>query len=152
MPLRKWKNTKKKERKKRKNSMSDLYKKRSDLIIDYISQILVYGSDTTGNIAVNKNEFEDGEYLILAVSVVKNSYFRWHDLGIKLEDSKEFYKVILKDILDKFKEFNIITGENNIIISSSVNNNKLDISFTFVDTKIQKWFEKECKAFYNEIK
>ncbi len=30
----------------------DIYKKRTNLIIDYISQILVYGSNTNGNIGI----------------------------------------------------------------------------------------------------
>ena len=73
----------------------ELFNKRSFLINDYISQILVYGSNTSGSIGINKSQFDDGNYLILTVSVIKNSYFRWHDLGIKTTDSLEFYKVVL---------------------------------------------------------
>ena len=63
---------------KKQEKIDSIYQKRSDLIIDYISQILVYGSDTKGIVSVDKNKFDDGNYLILTVSVIKNSYFRWN--------------------------------------------------------------------------
>lgn len=129
---------------------TELYQKRSDLIIDYISQILVYGSNTSGSISIDKNQFEDGKYLILTVSVIKNSYFRWHDLGILATDSVVFYKIVLNNILDKFKTFNISFDNNKIIISSSVNCNKLDIYFTFTNKKEKDWFQKQEKLFYNK--
>lgn len=128
----------------------ELYQKRSDLIIDYISQILVYGSNTSGSISIDKNQFEDGKYLILTVSVIKNSYFRWHDLGILATDSVDFYKIVLNNILDKFKTFNISFDNNKVIISSSVNCNKLDIHFTFTNKKEKDWFQKQEKLFYNK--
>lgn len=129
---------------------TELYQKRSDLIIDYISQILVYGSNTSGSISIDKNQFEDGKYLILTVSVIKNSYFRWHDLGILATDSVNFYKIVLNNILDKFKTFNISFDNNKVIISSSVNCNKLDIHFTFTNKKEKDWFQKQEKLFYNK--
>lgn len=129
---------------------TQLYQKRSDLIIDYISQILVYGSNTSGSISIDKNQFEDGKYLILTVSVIKNSYFRWHDLGILATDSVDFYKIVLNNILDKFKTFNISFDNNKVIISSSVNCNKLDIHFTFTNKKEKDWFQKQEKLFYNK--
>lgn len=129
---------------------AELYQKRSDLIIDYISQILVYGSNTNGSISIDKNQFEDGKYLILTVSVIKNSYFRWHDLGILATDSVDFYKIVLNNILDKFKTFNISFDNNKVIISSSVNCNKLDIHFTFTNKKEKDWFQKQEKLFYNK--
>lgn len=129
---------------------TELYQKRSDLIIDYISQILVYGSNTSGSISIDKNQFEDGKYLILTVSVIKNSYFRWHDLGILAIDSVNFYKIVLNNILDKFKTFNISFDNNKVIISSSVNCNKLDIHFTFTNKKEKDWFQKQEKLFYNK--
>ena len=76
--------------------MNELFEKRTELILDYISQILVYGSDTTGVLNLEKHDFDDGKYMILTVSVVKNSYFRWHDLGIKNTDSKKFYDYLFK--------------------------------------------------------
>ena len=130
----------------------EILEKRSFLINDYISQILVYGSNTNGNISINKSKFDDGEYLILTVSVIKNNYFRWHDLGIKITDSLDLYKILLKDILDKFKEFDIRFSDNGIIISSKVNNNEIDIEFTFINKKDKNWFDKEKEAFYNKIK
>ena len=129
---------------------AELYQKRSDLIIDYISQILVYGSNTSGSISIDKNQFEDGKYLILTVSVIKNSYFRWHDLGILATDSVDFYKIVLNNILDKFKTFNISFDNNKVIISSSVNCNKLDIHITFTNKKEKDWFQKQEKLFYNK--
>lgn len=129
---------------------AELYQKRSDLIIDYISQILVYGSNTSGSISIDKNQFEDGKYLILTVNVIKNSYFRWHDLGILATDSVDFYKIVLNNILDKFKTFNISFDNNKVIISSSVNCNKLDIHFTFTNKKEKDWFQKQEKLFYNK--
>ena len=129
---------------------AELYQKRSDLIIYYISQILVYGSNTNGSISIDKNQFEDGKYLILTVSVIKNSYFRWHDLGILATDSVDFYKIVLNNILDKFKTFNISFDNNKVIISSSVNCNKLDIHFTFTNKKEKDWFQKQEKLFYNK--
>lgn len=129
---------------------AELYQKRSDLIIDYISQILVYGSNTSGSISIDKNQFEDGKYLILTVSVIKNSYFRWHDLGILATDSVDFYKIVLNNILDKFKTFNISFDNNKVVISSSVNCNKLDIHFTFTNKKEKDWFQKQEKLFYNK--
>lgn len=129
---------------------NELYKKRSDLIIDYISQILVYGSNTSGSISIDKNQFDDGKYLILTVSVIKNSYFRWHDLGILASDSVNFYKIVLSNILDKFKTFNISFDNNKIIMSSSVNCNKLDIYFTCTNKKEKDWFQKQEKLFYNK--
>lgn len=131
-------------------SNNELYKKRSDLIIDYISQILVYGSNTSGSISIDKNQFDDGKYLILTVSVIKNSYFRWHDLGILAADSVNFYKIVLSSILDKFKTFNISFDNNKVIVSSSVNCNKLDIHFTFTNKKEKDWFQKQEKLFYNK--
>lgn len=131
-------------------SNNELYKKRSDLIIDYISQILVYGSNTSGSISIDKNQFDDGKYLILTVSVIKNSYFRWHDLGILATDSVNFYKIVLNSILDKFKTFNISFDNNKVIVSSSVNCNKLDIHFTFTNKKEKDWFQKQEKLFYNK--
>lgn len=131
-------------------SNNELYKKRSDLIIDYISQILVYGSNTSGSISIDKNQFDDGKYLILTVSVIKNSYFRWHDLGILATDSVNFYKIVLSSILDKFKTFNISFDNNKVIVSSSINCNKLDIHFTFTNKKEKDWFQKQEKLFYNK--
>ena len=109
--------------------MDDIFKKRLDLISDYISQILVYGSDVMGKITIDKNEFEDGDFLILTVSVVKNSYFRWHDLGIKLSEGKKFCKYIKDNLKDKFEVFNITTNKNSFIIESEVNHNKIEIFF-----------------------
>lgn len=119
----------------------ELYQKRTDLIIDYISQILVYGSNTNGNITIDKNKFDDDKYLILTVRVIKNSYFRWHDLGILANESLSFYKLVLNNILDKFNKFNISFNKNSITISSDVNNNSLDISFNITTKKEEKWFQ-----------
>ena len=130
----------------------ELFNKRSFLINDYISQILVYGSNTNGSIGINKSQFDDGNYLILTVSVIKNSYFRWHDLGIKTTDSLEFYKVVLREILDKFKDFDILFIENGLKISSKVNNNCIDISFTLNNKKTKDWFASEKDLFYNSLK
>lgn len=132
--------------------MEDIFDKRSFLILDYISQILVYGNDTKGSICIDKNKFDDGKYLILTVSVIKNSYFRWHDLGILAKDSVKLYKVVIDGILDKFKDFNI-TFENNIIyISSSVNHNQIEVKFTFNNQKEKDYFEKQKNLFYNKNK
>ena len=130
----------------------DLYKKRTDLIIDYISQILVYGSNTNGNICINKNTFDDGDYLILTVNVIKNSYFRWHDLGIKVDEAKEFYEKISGAVLKKFKKFDIRYTANSLIISSKVNNNEVELSFTLLDKELEKWFETNKETFYNKLK
>ncbi len=119
----------------------ELYQKRTDLIIDYISQILVYGSNINGNITIDKNEFDDGKYLILTVRVIKNSYFRWHDLGVLANESLSFYKLVLNNVLDKFNKFNISFNKNSITISSDVNNNSLDISFNITNKKEEKWFQ-----------
>ena len=130
----------------------ELFNKRSFLVCDYISQILVYGSNTSGSIGINKSQFDDGNYLILTVCVIKNSYFRWHDLGIKTTDSLEFYKVVLREILDKFKDFDILFIENGLKISSKVNNNCIDISFTLNNKKTKDWFASEKDLFYNSLK
>lgn len=119
----------------------ELYQKRTDLIIDYISQILVYGSNINGSITIDKNEFDDGKYLILTVRVIKNSYFRWHDLGVLANESLSFYKLVLNNVLDKFNKFNISFNKNSITISSDVNNNSLDISFNITNKKEEKWFQ-----------
>ena len=133
--------------------MDTIYQKRNDLILDYISQILVYGSDTKGTNSIDKNQFDDGKYLILTVSVIKNSYFRWHDLGILAKDSLTLYKLVLDSIIDKFKEFEISFVDNNTInISSSVNHNQIDMHFTFTNQKEKDWFLKQEKMFYNESK
>jgi len=133
--------------------MDTIYTKRNDLILDYISQILVYGSDTKGTISIDKNQFDDGKYLILTVNVIKNSYFRWHDLGILAKDSLTLYKLVLDSIIDKFKEFEISFVDNNTInISSSVNHNQIDMHFTFTNQKEKDWFLKQEKMFYNESK
>lgn len=132
--------------------MNDLYQKRCDLILDYISQILVYGSDTKGTISIDKNQFEDGKYLILTVSVIKNSYFRWHDLGILAKDSLSFYKVVVEDVLKKFKTFNIDFDNNTIYISSLVNHNQIELHFTLTNQKEKDWFQKQEKLFYNNSK
>ena len=127
--------------------MKDLFNKRSFLINDYISQILVYGSNTNGNIGLS---LEDN--IILTVSVIKNNYFRCHDIGITNNDHLDFYKQLVSDILNKFKTFDIRFGEKNIIISSKVNNNEIDISFTLLDENDNNWFEKVKETFYNEVK
>ena len=133
--------------------MDTIYTKRNDLILDYISQILVYGSDTKGTISIDKNQFDDGKYLILTVNVIKNSYFRWHDLGILAKDSLTLYKLVLDSIIDKFKEFKINFIDNNTInISSSVNHNQIDMHFTFTNQKEKDWFLKQEKIFYNKSK
>ncbi len=131
----------------------DLYQKRIDLIIDYISQILIYGSHIHGNITIDKCPFEDGKYLVLTVQVVQNSYFRWHDLGILAKESLSFYPLILSTILDKFKDFNICFGDSNqISFSSLVNHNQINVSFTLTNSKEKNWFLKQKELFYNEDK
>ena len=134
-------------------SNNNIYQKRTDLIIDYISQILVYGSDTKGTISIDKNQFDDGKYLILTVNVIKNSYFRWHDLGILAKDSISLYKIVIDSILKKFKTFNINFSEHNTIhISSSVNHNQIDMHFTFTNQKEKDYFQKQENLFYNKNK
>ena len=135
------------------DNMNDIFQKRVDLILDYISQILVYGSDTKGTISIDKNQFEDGKYLILTVNVLKNSYFRYHDLGILAKDSLKLYKLVSSSILEKFKTFDIKFIENNTIrISSSVNHNFIDMHFTFTNQKERDWFSKQEELFYNNNK
>lgn len=134
------------------NKANDIIQKRCELILDYISQILVYGSDTKGNISIEKNKFDDGNYLILTVSVIKNSYFRWHDLGILSKDSTKLYEMIINSISDKFKEFNISFDNNNIYISSSVNHNQVDVHFTLTTKKEKDYFKKYIDLFYNKTK
>lgn len=135
------------------NNEDTIFQKRTDLILDYISQILVYGSDTRGVVSIDKNQFDDGKYLILTVSVIKNSYFRWHDLGILAKDSISLYKLVCTSILEKFKEFEIDFIDNNTIhISSSVNHNQIDMHFTFTNQKEKDWFQKQEKLFYNKNK
>ena len=124
--------------------MNELFEKRIFLINDYISQILVYGSNTNGNINLNKQD----DSLMLSVSVIKNAYFRFHNLGIDIKDTYSFYKELFNSILDKFKEFDIRFGNNNIIVSSKVNNNQIDISFTLFSKKDENLFEKVKKDFY----
>lgn len=133
--------------------MDSIYQKRNSLILDYISQILVYGSDTKGTISIDKNQFEDGKYLVLTVNVLKNSYFRYHDLGILASDSLSLYRLVCSSILEKFKEFDIRFIENHIIrISSSVNHNQIDMHFIFTNQKEKDWFLKQEKLFYNNNK
>lgn len=133
--------------------MDTIYQKRTDLIIDYISQILVYGSDTMGTISIDKNQFDDDRYLILTVSVLKNSYFRWHDLGILATDSLNLYRLVCFNILEKFTKFDIRFIDKHIIrISSSVNRNHIDMSFTLTNQKEKDWFLKQEKSFYSEDK
>ena len=127
--------------------MNKLFDKRSFLINDYISQILVYGSNTRGNINL---VLEDD--VLLTVSVIKNAYFRCHDLGIKTEEHLEFYKQLVQDIVNKFRTFDIRFGEKNIIISSKVNSNEIDIAFTLKDENDNNWFEKIKESFYNQVK
>jgi len=122
--------------------VSELFEKRCELILDYISQILVYGSDTLGVISLEKNKFDDGKYVIITVSVVKNSYFRWHDLGIKSVDSKKFYEYVFNKTVDKFKAFKLSTGNNYIIIKNEVNNNEIKFSFSLDKKTEHDWFEK----------
>lgn len=132
--------------------MEDLVQKRSDLIIDYISQILVYGSDTNGTISIEKNKFDDGNYLMMTVSVIKNSYFRWHDLGILSKDSVSLYKVVIDSVLEKFKDFDISFDNNVIYISSSVNHNQIDVHFTLTNQKEKDYLQKQEELFYNKNK
>ena len=116
----------------------ELFKKRTDLIIDYISQILLYGSNIKG------------KYLILTVNVIQNSYFRWHDLGIPAANSVSFYDFVLKAVLDKFKTFTItFYDDDSILISSSVNHNQITLHFTFTNQKEKDWFNRKEKKFYN---
>lgn len=133
--------------------MNEIYQKRTDLIVDYISQILVYGSNTTGTISIEKNQFDDGKYLILAVSVLKNSYIRWHDLGILANNSLNLYKIVCSSILEKFTEFDIRFIDKHIIcISSSVNHNHINIHFALTNQKEKDWFLKQQEQFYNRNK
>lgn len=127
--------------------MNKLFDKRSFLINDYISQILVYGSNTKGNI----NLVLESD-IILTVSVIKNSYFRYHDLGITESEHLDFYKQLCSDIINKFKVFDIRFGEKNIIISSKINSNQIDISFTLNTENDINWFEKVKESFYNQVK
>lgn len=121
---------------------NEIFEARVNLILDYIAQILVYGSNTNGSICLEKHKFDDGKYLIMTVSVIQNGYFRWHDLGIKAIDSKKFYDLVFKKIMEKFKEFSITINTNSIEIKSSVNNNQIRVSFS-IDTKTEKeWFNK----------
>lgn len=122
--------------------MNEIFSKRSELILDYISQILVYGSDTKGVITLGKHQFDDGKYLIMTVSVIKNNYFRWHDLGIKSIESKKFYDYIFQNIIQKFKTFSLSISENAIVIQSDVNHNVVEIQFS-LDKKVERdWFDK----------
>ncbi len=125
-----------------KASSNDLFEKRKILIIDYISQILVYGSNTPGIISFNTHAFDDGKYMIMTVSVVKNSYFRWHDLGIKSVDSLKFYKFIFNSIVEKFEKFNITLSDNKVVIKSDVNNNTISVSFSLTKKSEKTWFDK----------
>jgi len=124
--------------------MEDLFSKRSFLINDYISQILVYGSNTNGDIGLI---IEDN--IILTVSVIKNTYFRCHDLGINKNEHLAFFEKLVNDILDKFKSFDIRFGTNNIVISSKVNNNEIAISFTLDNKEDKNWFANIKKSYYN---
>lgn len=124
------------------DKISETFSKRNALILDYISQILVYGSDTKGVISLDKHQFDDGEYLIMTVSVIKNRYFRWHDLGIKSTESKKFYDYIFQSVIQKFKTFSLSISGNALIIQSDVNHNVVEVQFS-LDKKIEKdWFDK----------
>lgn len=124
------------------DKINEIFSKRSTLILDYISQILVYGSNTKGVITLDKNQFDDGKYLIMTVSVIKNNYFRWHDLGIKSIESKKFYDFIFQNIVQKFKTFSLSISGNALIIQSDVNHNVVEIQFS-LDKKVEKdWFDK----------
>ncbi len=132
--------------------MENIYQKRTNLIIDYLSQILVYGSNTKGTLSLTKNQFEDGKYLVLTVQVIKNSYFRWHDLGILAKDSLSLYSLVLSTILEKFEKFEIcFLSSNTISISSLVNHNCIEIHFTLTNQKEKNWFSKQQDLFYNKI-
>ncbi len=120
--------------------VDNIIDKRSNLIIDYLSQILVYGSNTKGEIAIERHDFDDGKYLVLTVAVIKNNYFRWHDLGIRVGDSLNLYKDVIHKIGDKFKEFSITKSNNEIIIASDVNKNKVIVKFNLQTKKDNEWF------------
>lgn len=121
---------------------TDIFEQRKDLIVDYISQILVFGANVSGTITLDKHDFDDGKYVIMTVNVIKNSYFRWHDLGIKSVDSVKLYKLVFNSIVDKFKAFNLSIVDNRLVIISDVNKNKIEISFS-LDKKSEKdWFDK----------
>lgn len=122
--------------------VNELFEKRCELILDYISQILVYGSDTSGIISLEKNKFDDGKYVIMTVNVIKNSYFRWHDLGIKSVDSKKFYDYVFNKTVDKFKTFKLSIVDNYILIKSEVNNNEIKFCFSLDKKNEQDWFDK----------
>lgn len=122
--------------------MNEVFSKRSELILDYISQILVYGSDTKGILTFDNHKFDDGKYIIMTVSVIKNNYFRWHDLGIKSIESKKFYDYIFQSIIRKFKTFSLYISDNALVIQSDVNHNVVEIQFS-LDKKVEKdWFDK----------
>ena len=127
--------------------LNETLEKRKDLILDYISQILVYGSNVNGDICLDKHAFEDGKYMIMTVSVIKNSYFRWHDLGIKTIDSVKLYKLVFNSIVDKFKKFNLSIVDNKLVIKSDVNKNVICVAFS-LDKKTEiDWFDKvKCQV------
>ena len=109
--------------------MRKLFQKRCDLIIDYISQILVYGNNTIGKITICNGDDEDKDFIFLTVSVIKNNYFRFHNLGIGVTDNKEFTVFLRDKCISEFKVFSLTDKKKSIIIESSVNNNKVELHF-----------------------
>lgn len=118
----------------------ELFEKRADLILDYISQILVYGSNVSGKLSLQKYKFDDGTYIILTVQVLQNNYFRWHDLGIKNVDSKRFYDYLFNRIVDKFQKFSLSILDSALVIKSSVNHNEIIINFSLDKKSEREWF------------
>lgn len=107
----------------------DLVSKRITLMLDYIAQILVYGKDTEGKIVFSKETFDDSESIAVGISVVKNHYFRFHNLGISYDQKDEFYNTLTTEIRKKFKEFKITKKKDTLSIFSEVNHNQIFIEY-----------------------
>ncbi|MDD6223936.1 MAG: hypothetical protein PUB18_02940 [bacterium] len=122
--------------------MDDIIQKRVDLILDYIAQILVYGSDTLGVITLGQHQFEDGKFMVITVSVTKNRYFRYHDLGIPYKNSKIFYDLLFHSIVEKFQTFSITFIEHSIFIKSDTNGNRIELQLDLSKKIDLNWFQK----------
>lgn len=84
--------------------MNDHYQKRCDLILDYISQILVYGFNRNSSISLEFNDFTEVRYVI----------------GRILDKFKEFDITFSDNIISILSKVN----KNKIYISFTLNNKK----------------------------
>ncbi len=115
---------------------------RSNVVLEFIDQILTYGKDITGLIEFYSVKLEDGMNCGMHVKVEKTAYEQYYNLGVPSKNIVTVYEAIFQNIIKAYLfGYDLYFTDDKVGISlyHPLPNNRVNIEFLIMNASLEKW-------------